>query len=54
MVEKNFDFKEEVRTRLEFHQIPFRKISKTMPSLEDVFISLVKEDDQKRLRVEVS
>jgi ABC-2 type transport system ATP-binding protein len=53
MVEKNFDF-EEVRTRLEFHQIPLRRISKTTPSLEDVFVSLVKEDDQKRLRAEVS
>ena len=54
MVEKNFDFKEEVRTRLEFYQIPFGRISKTTPSLEDVFVSLVKEDDQKRLRAEVS
>jgi ABC-2 type transport system ATP-binding protein len=54
MAEKNFELEEEVRTRLEFHQISFRRISKTTPSLEDVFVSLVKEDDQKRLRAEVS
>jgi ABC-2 type transport system ATP-binding protein len=54
MVEKHVDFEEEVRTRLESHQIPLRRISKTTPSLEDVFVALVKEDDQRRLGLEVS
>jgi len=54
MVEKNFDFEEEVRARLESHRIPFGRISKTTPSLEDVFVSLVKEDDRERLQAEVS
>jgi ABC-2 type transport system ATP-binding protein len=54
MAEKNVDFEEEVRNRLQSHQISFGRISRTTPSLEDVFVALVKEDDRKRLRVEVS
>ncbi len=54
IVERDMDIAGEVKKRLDSRQIPLKRIYKTMPSLEDVFVSLVKEDDRKRLRMEVS
>ncbi len=52
MVEKDLAVADEVKRILESHGIPLKGIFKTTPSLEDVFVALVKEDDRKRLRSE--
>ena len=53
MVEKDVAVTDEVKRVLESHGIPLKGIFETAPSLEDVFVALVKEDDRKRLRSEV-
>ena len=53
MVEKDAAVTDEAKRVLESHGIPLKRIFKTTPSLEDVFVALVKEDDRKRLRSEV-
>jgi len=53
IVERDVDISEEVKGVFDSLQIPLRKIYKTPPTLEDVFVALVKEDDRKRLRAEV-
>ncbi|OGP87742.1 MAG: multidrug ABC transporter ATP-binding protein [Deltaproteobacteria bacterium RBG_16_48_10] len=53
MVEKDVAVADEVKRVLESHGIPLKRVFKTTPSLEDVFVALVKEDDRKRLRSEV-
>ncbi len=53
MVERDMAVEDQVKRVLESHEIPLKGIFKTTPSLEDVFVALVKEDDRKRLRMEV-
>ena len=54
MVQKSFDPTGEIRHALHSLGTPLRRIARTTPSLEDVFVALIKEDDRKRLREEVS
>lgn len=54
MVERDLAVSDEVKQTLETHHISLKRYSKSMPSLEDVFVALVKEDDRKRLRSEAS
>jgi len=54
MVERDLAVSDEVKQTLETHHISLKGYSKSMPSLEDVFVALVKEDDRKRLRSEAS
>jgi len=51
MVGKDFEITQEVQKTLTARNIPVTGISKTMPSLEDVFVALIKEEDRKRLQV---
>jgi len=54
MVERDLAVSDEVRQILEAHHNSLKRCSKATPSLEDVFVALVKEDDRKRLRSEAS
>ena len=54
MVQRDLPVTEEVKKTLASKDIRSKSISKAMPSLEDVFVALVKEDDRNRLRNEVS
>lgn len=54
IVERDLAVSDEVKQTLETHHISLKRYSKSMPSLEDVFVALVKEDDRKRLRSEAS
>jgi len=54
MAEREVEVEKEVRERLRARQIPFRRMSRTAPSLEDVFVALIKEDDRRRLRGKIS
>ena len=53
MVGKDFEIAQAVQKTLTARNIPVTRISKTMPSLEDVFVALIKEDDRKRLQEQV-
>jgi ABC-2 type transport system ATP-binding protein len=53
MVLRDFPITEEVKKALAVQNISVKGISRAMPSLEDVFVALVKEDDRKRLRDEM-
>jgi ABC-2 type transport system ATP-binding protein len=53
MVGKDFEIAQEVQKTLTARNIPVNGISKTMPSLEDVFVALIKEEDRKRLQEQV-
>jgi len=48
MVEKGADVREEVEQALASRDIAVKRISRTIPALEDVFVALVKADDRKR------
>ncbi|MBS3920257.1 MAG: ABC transporter ATP-binding protein [Deltaproteobacteria bacterium] len=54
MVERDRTVADDVRRALDSHGISLKGVSKTIPSLEDVFVALVKEDDRRRLRSEVA
>ncbi len=47
MVQRGFPIIEEVKKVLASRGIPVKELSRTLPSLEDVFVALVKEDDRK-------
>ena len=47
MVRRGFPIIEEVKKVLGPRGIPVKEFSRTLPSLEDVFVALVKEDDRK-------
>ena len=53
MVQRDFPVIEGVKKNLASRGISVRGYSRALPSLEDVFVALVKEDDRKRLRSEV-
>lgn len=53
MVGKDFEIAQEVQKTLTARNISVNGISKTMPSLEDVFVALIKEEDRKRLQEQV-
>lgn len=48
MMEKDRVLTDEVKQVFDSRHIPLKKISKAAPSLEDVFVALIKEDDRKR------
>ena len=54
VVQRNLLVTEEVKKTLFSKETSIKSFLKVMPSLEDVFVALVKEDDRKRLRNEVS
>ena len=54
MAPRDFPIAEEVKKTLALQAISVKGISRATPSLEDVFVALVKADDRKRLREDIT